>query len=92
VYNRYLVPVYDKLVADGVVVSYELDTEYNIENAPGRAFAVVTTRDGDGLDKIEAAYNSLFAQNPAVGQSLAALLVPNSRNDFLARITSMTHK
>jgi hypothetical protein len=91
-YNRYLVPVYDRLMADGVIVGYQLDTEYNIENAPGRAFVVVTTRDPDGLDKIEAAYNSLFAQNPAVGQSLAALLVPNSRNDLLARVTSMTHK
>jgi len=49
-YNRYLVPVCDKLMADGVIVGYQLDTEYNIENAPGRAFVVVTTRDPDGLD------------------------------------------
>jgi hypothetical protein len=92
IYSRYLVPVYDKLVTDGTIASYQLDSEYNIENAPGRVFLAVTMRDADGLDKMQAAFNDIFDKNPAVGQAFASVLVPNSRNDLLARITSMTHK
>jgi hypothetical protein len=92
VYRRYLLPLYDKLLADGAIVAHQLDSEYNIENAPGRVFAVVIARDADGLDKVRTAFGNLFAQNPAIGNALDSASVPNSRNDLLARITEMTHK
>ena len=91
-YRHYLVPVYAKLLADGAIVSYQLDSEYNIENAPGRIFSVVTTRDAEGLDKVRMAIGELFEKNPAVTGALVSPGVPNSRNDLLARVTNMTHK
>jgi hypothetical protein len=91
-YRRYVVPVYEKLLADGTIVNYQLDTEYNIENAPGRIFSVVDTRDAEGMDKVRAAVGEVFQKNPAAAQALASATVPNSRNDLLARITTMTHK
>jgi hypothetical protein len=91
-YRRYIVPVYAKLLADGAIVSYQLDSEYNIENAPGRFFSVAVTRDAEGLDKVRMAVGELFEKNPAVIGALVSPTVPNSRNDLLARVTNMTHK
>lgn len=91
-YRRYVVPVYEKLMAEGTIVNYQLDSEYNIENAPGRIFSVVDTRDAEGIDKVRAAVGEVFEKNPAAAQALASATVPNSRNDLLARITTMTHK
>lgn len=91
-FRRYMLPVYKKLLADGVIVSYQLDTEYNIENAPGRFFAVTMTRNAEDQDKIRMAIGELFEKNPAVLDELISTTVVNSRNDFLARVTSMTHK
>jgi hypothetical protein len=91
-YRRYIVPVYAKLLADGAIVAYQLDWEYNIENAPGRFFSVATTRDAEGLDKVRMAVGELFNKNPAVLDALVSVSVPNSRNDLLARVTNMSHK
>ncbi|PYV13857.1 MAG: hypothetical protein DMG21_20055 [Acidobacteria bacterium] len=91
-YRRTLVPVYEKLLADGTIVFYQLDSEYNIENAPGRIFSVVGTRDAEGLDKVRAAIEDLVEKNPAALSGLISNTVPNSRIDLLGRITTMTHK
>ena len=91
-YRRYIVPVYAKLLADGAIVSYQLDMEYNIENAPGRFFSAAMTRDAEGLDKVRMAVGELFEKNPAVLDALVSTTKPNSRNDFLARVTNMSHK
>jgi hypothetical protein len=91
-YRRYIVPVYEKLLAEGTIVNYQLDTEYNIENAPGRIFSVVDTRDAEGMDKVRAAVGEVFEKNPAAAEALGSASVPNSRNDLLARITTMTHR
>lgn len=91
-YRGYIEPVYEKLLADGVIAFYELDSEYVIENAPGRVFSVVGTRDAEGMDKVRAAINDLVEKNPAALSGLVSSSVPNSRNDFLGRITTMTHK
>ena len=91
-YRLYIVPVYEKLMADGTIVAYQLDTEYNTENAPGRTFSVIETRDAEGMDKVRMAFSESFAKNPAGIAALVATSVPNSRNDLLARITNMTHK
>jgi hypothetical protein len=91
-YRRYLVPVYAKLLADGAIAAYQLDWEYNVENAPGRFFSVTMTPDAEGLDKVRMAFNELFEKNPAVLGALVSSTVPNSRNDLLARVTNMSHK
>jgi hypothetical protein len=91
-YRLYIVPAYEKLLAEGTIVNYQLDTEYNIENAPGRIFSVIDTRDAEGMDKVRVALGEVFEKNPAALRALASVTVPNSRNDLLARITSMTHK
>jgi hypothetical protein len=91
-YRRYIVPVYAKLLADGAIVAYQLDSEYNIENAPGRFFSAVLVRDAEGLDKLRLAIGELFEKNPAAEAALVSAAVPNSRSDILARVSNMSHK
>jgi hypothetical protein len=91
-HRRYLVPVYDKLLAEGTIVNYQLDWEYNIENAPGRFFSAVTLRNAEDLDKVRKAFGELFENNPAAWGALASTVVPGSRNDMLAYVMDMTHK
>lgn len=91
-YRRYIVPVYEKLLADGAIVAYQLDAEYSIQNAPGRVFSAVVTKDAEGLDKVRIAIGEVLEKNPAIGDTIAAATEPNSRNDLLARITNMSHK
>ena len=91
-YRRYIVPVYEQLLADGTIVAYQLDSEYIIENAPGRTFSVVVTKDAEGMDKVRAAVGEAFAKNPAAIDALVSNTVPDTRDDLLARITAMTRK
>ena len=91
-YRRYVQPVYAKLLADGDILAYQLDAEYNIENAPGRFFSAVITRDAESLDKARVALNEVYEKNPAITAALVSCIEPNSRNDFLARVTNMSHK
>lgn len=91
-YRRYIVPVYAKLLADGVLVSYQLDMEFNIQNAPGRFFSAAMIRDADGLDKVRMAIGELFEKNPAALGALVSATKANSRNDLLGRVTNMSRK
>jgi len=92
IYNRYLKPVYDQLLADGAIVSYQLDTEWNIQNAPGRIFSAVVMPNAEAIDKVNMAFGDMFAKNPAVIEGILSHVVPDSRQDLLARITQMTRK
>ena len=91
-YRQYIVPVYAKLLADGAIVDYELDTEYVVGNAPGRFFSAVVTKDAEGLDKVRTAIADLFEKNPAVAEALTSPVEPNSRRDLLAHVTNMSRK
>lgn len=91
-YRQYILPVYQKLLADGAIVDYELDTEYVMGNAPGRYFSAVVTKDAEGLDKVRTAIADLFEKNPAAAEALTSPAVPNSRRDLLAHVTNMSRK
>jgi hypothetical protein len=91
-YRQYIVPVYEKLLADGAIVDYEFDTEYVVGNAPGRYFSAVVTKDAEGLDKVRTAIGEALEKNPAIGDAIASATEPNSRRDLLAHVTNMSHK
>jgi hypothetical protein len=91
-YRKYVLPEYQKQLAEGAIVSYQLDWEYNVENAPGRFFSAVVLPNAEALDKVRIAFDKMFENNPAALEALVSTTVPNSRNDMLARIDSMKRK
>ena len=91
-YRQYIVPVYEKLLADGAIIDYEFDTEYVMGNATGRYFSAVVTKDAEGLDKVRTAIADLFEKNPAALEALTSPAEPNSRRDLLAHVSNMSRK
>lgn len=55
-FDKYNKPVYEKLVADGVIYAYELDTEAVHTMAAGMVWTVVTMPNLGAKDKVNAAF------------------------------------
>lgn len=87
-----LVPVFEKLLADGAVTSYSVDSEVFHMEKPGRITFVYTTADAAGVDKVEQAVLSAFEKNSALQAALQGAVDHDTHRDFLARIGSMTNK
>jgi len=57
-FRKYNKPVFDKLVADGVIYGYELDTEAFHTMDPGTIWGLVIMPDLATEDKVEAAFGA----------------------------------
>jgi len=68
-FNKYHKPVFDKLVADGVIYGYELDTEAVETMEPGTMWGLVIMPDLAAEDKLEAAFSAAMKSLPAADRS-----------------------
>lgn len=87
--RKYDKPVLDKLVADGVIYGWEVDTEAVHTMAPGLVWFLVTMPDLGTKDKVEAAFTASFKNLPEgernmVEKTYRELVVPGSHRDDLA--------
>src|SRR5215472_18109588 len=65
--NSTIVPVLDKLVADGSLVSYSVGSEDYHTQKPGEVSLVYTAADASGLDKVDSAMDAAFAKDHSIG-------------------------
>ena len=87
-----LVPVYEKLLADGVVTSYAMDTEDFHTQKLGRATFYFTTSDASGVDKASKAIDEMLEKNPALGAAFRSMVEREGHRDFLDRLRYMANK
>ena len=87
-----LIPAFDKLLADGVVNSYSLDTEDFHTQKLGVVVFYFTTSDADGLDQVDKALDDAFAKVPTFGAAFRSLVEREGHRDFLDRVRYMTTK
>ena len=93
-WKTYTKPIYDKLVADGSIFGFGVDTEYIHTEDPGwRAIWVVTTGLG-AFDKVDAAFRAAFearseAEREAIGARFRSLTEPSEHRDGLWRSVSL---
>ncbi len=87
-----LVPVCEKLLADGVLTSYGLDTEDYHQDKIGIVTFYMTTADADGVDKAGKAFDEAFDKNPALGAAFRSLVEREGHRDFLDRLRYMNIK
>jgi hypothetical protein len=87
-----IVPVLDKLLEDGALHDYSIDTEEAHTAAPGTIFMAIITNGPEGLDKFEAAIDEAQKANPAAWSGFSSTLENATHTDFLARVSTMTHK
>lgn len=85
------VPMLEKLLADGAIHEYEIDTE-NIHTTTPNVFAVVIlAANGAGLDKFNEAVRGLMKTNPMAGPALGSMVDMTAHRDLLLR-TNATFK
>src|ERR1022692_4206932 len=86
-----IVPLLEKMLADGTIHEYEVDTEAIHTEAPGTFWIFYLAANAEGLDKVNAAVRESFKSNPLGGPAWESLVDFTDHRDYLAR-TSATYK
>jgi hypothetical protein len=82
------VPMLDKLLADGTIVEYEVDSEFVHTEAPGTFWVFYVTPTAEGLDKVSAAIRENLKMNPLSGPAFNSIVDFTPHRDYLARSTA----
>ena len=85
------VPLLEKLLADGAIHEYEIDSEAIHTEAPDTFWVAVILANADGLDKFNAAVRENMKANPLAGPAIGSMVDFNPHRDYLAR-TNATFK
>jgi hypothetical protein len=86
-----IVPFFEKLLADGTIHEYEVDTEAIHTEAPGTFLIFYITDNAEGLDKVNAALREALKANPLGGPAFGSMVDFTAHRDYLAR-TNATYK
>ena len=86
-----VVPILEKMLADGTIVEYEIDTQAVHTDAPGQFSIVYLGTNAEALDKVNAAIRESFKANPMGGPAFASMVEFSQHRDELAR-TNATYK
>jgi hypothetical protein len=89
--KSFIVPVLEKLVADGAIVEYEVDTEAIHTEGPGAFWIDVISPNAEGLDKLTAALTDRSKTNPLASQAFESMIDLSSHRDSLSTST-VTYK
>jgi hypothetical protein len=84
-------PVLEKLLADGAIHEWEIDTEAIHTQAPGTIWVVYIAANAEGLDKANAAIREAQKANPLRGPTFGSMMDYTAHRDELAR-TDATYK
>ena len=85
------VPMLEKLLADGAIHEYEIDTEAIHTEDPGTFSVVIIAANAEGLDKFNAAVADLRKTSPFAGTAIGSMVDFSHHRDDLAR-TNVTYK
>lgn len=85
------VPLMEKLLADGAITEYEIDTQAIHTESPDMFWIFFITPNADGLDKANAALQKLGRDNAMALDGMLSMMDWNAHRDELAR-TNATYK
>ena len=86
-----LVPFLEKMLAEGAIHEYEIDTQAIHTEAPGTFYFFYITANAEGLDKVNAGLRETMRANPLGGPALGSMVDFTPHRDDLAR-TNATYK
>ena len=86
-----IVPLMEKLLADGTLHEHEIDTQAVHTSAPGKFWLVYITASADGLDKVDAALREALKASPLSGPAFGSMVDSTEHRDSLDRST-VTYK
>jgi hypothetical protein len=85
------VPLMEKMLADGTIHEYEVDTEAIHTEAPGTFWIEYIAANAEGLDKVNAAVREAGKTNPLGGPAFGSMVDFTPHRDYLSR-TNATYK
>jgi hypothetical protein len=86
-----IVPLMEKMLADGTIHEYEVDTEAIHTEAPGTFWIFYISANAEGLDKVNAALRESLKANPLGGPAFGSMVDFTPHRDYLSR-TNATYK
>jgi len=89
--KSFIVPLMEKLMADGSIVEYDIDTEAIHTEAPGSFWLFYTTPNAEGLDKVNQALQQALKASPLDGPAFGSMVDFTAHRDYLSR-TNATFK
>jgi hypothetical protein len=91
--KKLLFPTFEEQLKKGVATYYGLDEQYVNTSAPSMRCLIIGYPNAESIDKWATAINTTMSKwSPAEREEFAAASVPDSRRDFLSRITHSGHK
>jgi hypothetical protein len=85
------VPFFEKLLADGTILEYEIDEETIHTESPDQFFVYYMTANAEGLDKVNAALRAAVRESPLAGPAFASMVDFTPHRDTLLR-SNATYK
>lgn len=89
--NNLIVPLMEKMLADGAIHEYEIDTEAIHTQAPGTFWVFYIAANAEGIDKVNAALRDSLKASPLAGPGFGSMVDMTPHRDYLAR-TNATYK
>jgi hypothetical protein len=89
--KSFIAPILEKLLADGSLIEYEIDTEAIHTEAPGAFWIDVIATNAEGLDKLTAALRDAAKTNPMNVPAFESMVDSAAHRDNLASST-VTYK
>jgi hypothetical protein len=86
------IPILDKLLADGVIHFYSLDSQSYHSSKPGAFDLVYAPVDAAAVDKASAAFEAALGKNDTLGPAIRSMTETQEHRDFLLRVTTMRNK
>jgi len=80
-----VVPLLDKLIADGTIVEYEIDTQAIHTQEPGTFWIAYVTPQAEGLDKVQAAIRDTLSTHPLSGPAFDSMTDYGGHRDELVQ-------
>ncbi len=84
-------PLMEKLLADGTIYEWEIDTEAIHTEAPGMFMVYYLCSNAEGLDKVNAALRETAKANPLRGPAMGSMIDYTTHRDVLLR-SNATYK
>jgi hypothetical protein len=78
-----VVPLLEKMLADGTILEYEVDTLAIHTEAPGDFWISYIVPKPEGLDKVEAAVREALKSQPLSGPAFGSMTVSSAHRDEL---------
>ena len=82
-------PLLEKMLADGTIAEYEIDTQAIHTDAPGMFAIVYLANSAEGLDKVNAAIRSTLKADPLAGPAFGSMTDSSAHRDELARTNAV---